>query len=177
MTIIYIPIHLRDLGMSWGDIGLVLTVMLVPFVLLQYPVGLLADKFFGERRMLIHSILLLGVSTVCMAFVSIPSVGLWMIVLLFSRIGAAFVEILRDSYFYKQIDGRDVNVIYLFRTARPMGYIVAALLSGALLAIFPREVLFFVLGLVVFSGFIPAFLLPATSLRKGGFFRLSRDIV
>jgi len=44
--VVYTPIYLYEhLGFSWGQIGIVFTVMLAPFVILGLPVGLLIDKY------------------------------------------------------------------------------------------------------------------------------------
>ncbi len=43
--VIYSPIYLHvNLGFSWPEIGKIFTIMLLPFLLIQYPIGYLADK-------------------------------------------------------------------------------------------------------------------------------------
>jgi MFS family permease len=99
LMIIYTPLYLLDLGFSWVDIGKMFTVMLLPFVLLQYPAGYLADKKFEERNMIIFSLILMAFSTLAIFFLASKSVLLWALILFCTRIGASLIEILRDSYF------------------------------------------------------------------------------
>ena len=156
LMVIYTPIYLRDLGYSWEDVGKIFTVMLVPFVLVQYPMGYLADKKFGEKEFLIISIILMALATAGAYFVGGASVIVWSSMLFLTRIGAALIEILRDSYFYKRIDGRDVDLIDFFRTTVPVAYIAAAILSSAALFFLPVKFIFILAGAVVISAIYPA---------------------
>lgn len=157
LMVIYVPIYLIDLGLNWSQIGIIFTVMLLPFVLLQYPVGFLADKKMGEKKLLILALFIMALSALLAYFTTSTSVLVWSLVMLGTRIGAAMVEILRDSYFYKRIDGDDVDLINFFRTAMPVGYILAAVTSFVLLLFLPLSSIFVLLALVVFSALIPAY--------------------
>lgn len=163
LMIIYMPIYLREnAGLSLEEIGIVFTIMLIPFVLIQYPAGILADKKYGEKEFLIFSLILMAISTGAIYFISSQAVLIWAIVLFINRIGVALVEVLRDSYFYKQIDGEDVDSIDFFRTAMPVGYILAAMLSSILLFFFSIEVVFLIIVTVILTGLYPAFRLKDT---------------
>jgi MFS family permease len=157
LMIIYVPIYLLDLGFSWDDIGWALTAMLIPFVVLQYPAGLLADKKWSEKKFLIFSLILMLLSTLVVFFTSSKSLAVWAIILFATRIGAALIEVLRDSYFYKEIDARDVDLIHFFRTAMPMGYIIATALSSVVLIFLPTKFSFIIIAVIVLSAFYPAF--------------------
>ena len=156
LMIVYTPLYLLDLGLSWQQIGVVFTIMLIPFVVLEYPIGILADKKFGEKEMIIIGLLIMGVSSFGIFFLHTKSILLWALVLLATRIGAATVEILRDSYFYKKIDGRDVDLISFFRTTRSVAYILATGLSAMLLIIAPMKYIFLLVAIMVFIGLYPA---------------------
>ncbi len=150
LMIIYMPIYLLDLGMSWKQIGLVFTIMLLPFVIFQYPAGILADKKTGEKELIIFAIIFMACSTLGIFFLDTKNILTWGAILFATRIGAAIVEVLRDSYFYKRIDGHDVDIINFFRTATPSGYIVAALLSSLLLCFFSLKHVFVLISMVLF---------------------------
>ena len=157
LMIIYAPLYLIDLGFSWKELGIIFTVMLVPFVLVQYPAGVLADKKLGEKEMLIVSIFFMGLATLAVYFITSKEVLVWALILLLTRIGAAIIQILRDSYFYKRIDANDVDLIDFFRTSYSFAYIFAAILSTFVLLIFPLKAIFILIAAVVFSALIPAF--------------------
>ena len=156
LMVIYTPIYMLSLGMGWDKIGIIFTVMLLPFLFLQYPVGLLADKKTGEKELLAISILLMGASALAVYFVQSTEIVVWSLVLFSGRVGASLVEILGDSYFYKRIDGYDVDVIDFFRTALPLAYIIAAVLSVLVIHIFSINAVFILVGAVVLSAFFPA---------------------
>ncbi|MFA7319715.1 MAG: MFS transporter [Parcubacteria group bacterium] len=157
LMIIYMPLYLIDLGFNWEEIGIIFTVMLIPFVLVQYPAGILADKKLGEKEMLIGSILIMGFSTLAVYFIASEEVFVWAVILLLTRIGAAFIQILRDSYFYKRIDANDVDLINFFRTSYSFAYIFAAILSAIVLFFFSLKTIFILIAIVVFSSLYPAF--------------------
>lgn len=162
MMIVYTPIYLRSLHFSWSEIGIIFTMMLVPFVVLQYPLGVLADRYFGEKEMLIGSIAIAALATFALPFLGTGSVMIWGISLFLTRVGIAGIEILRDSYFYKQIDGNDMNIIAFFRTARPIANIVAAILSVVLLLLFPLWSVFMVVSLILLFALAEACFLQDT---------------
>lgn len=157
LMIIYVPIYLLDLGFSWEDIGWAFTVMLIPFVILQYPAGFLADKKWGEKKFLIFSLLIMLASTLIVFFTVSKSLAVWAAILFATRIGAALIEVLRDSYFYKNIDARDVDLIHFFRTAMPVGYIIATAMSSVVLIFFPIKFAFIIIAVIVLSALYPAF--------------------
>lgn len=157
LMIIYSPLYMRDLGMSWNKIGSIFTFMLVPFVILQYPMGMLADKRFGEKEFMIVSIFIMGFSTIAVFFTTSTSIFVWAIVLFLTRIGAALIEVLRDSYFFKRIDGRDVDIIDFYRTAQSTAFILATAISTIMLIFFPVRSVFLAVAVVIFLALIPAF--------------------
>lgn len=146
IMIVYSPILLRSYGYDWTDIGFIFTIMLIPFVLIQYPLGILADKKWGEKELLLLSLVIMVVATTWVALASHETIVFWALVLFATRIGAAGVEILRDSYFYKQITSEDADIIAFFRTARPTANIFAAIVGIFFLAIFPLSGLFFLVA-------------------------------
>lgn len=156
---VYTPLYLLDLGMSWTQIGVIFTIMLIPFIVVNYPVGLIADKKLGEKEMIIFALFVMAFSTFSIFFVTSTSVIVWGFVLLLTRVGAAMIETLRDSYFYKRIDGDDMDIISFFRTSRSVAYIAATAVSAMLLVIFPVKAMFLFLALVILLALYPAFTL------------------
>ena len=148
IMIIYTPIYLRSIGISWEVIGILFTVMLLPFVILQYPLGIIADKCLGEKELLIAGLGITAVSAFMIGIFPQASLLFFGVILFLSRVGAADIEVLRDSYFYKQIDGGDDDLISFFRTARPAANIVAAIVTIPFLATFPLQTVFFLVSLV-----------------------------
>jgi len=151
------PIYLRDLGMSWEEIGLVFTAMLIPFIIFPFPVGFLADTRFGEKEMLIIALFVMGFSTYSIFFINSASLAVWTVALFGTRIGASMIQTLRDSYFYKKIDGHDIDLIDLYRTAVPLAYISAMISSTLILCFFSIKYIFLALSALIFLALWPAF--------------------
>src|SRR3989344_883067 len=87
--IIYLPLALsREIGFGWEQIGVMFTLMLIPYLLFEFPAGLLADKKIGEKEILITGFLLMAVSTFLIPFLTLPIFGLWAALLFITRIGA-----------------------------------------------------------------------------------------
>lgn len=157
ILIVFTPIYFLQLGLSWSDIGLILSLALIPFVLLQYPIGYIADKHTGEKELILLSFIIIIVAVSLMPQVGTNSVFVWAIILIVGRIGAALLEVLRDSYFYKQIDGDNIGLIHFFRTSRPIAYITASLLSSFFLIFMPISEIFWLVVACVIIGIYPVF--------------------
>ena len=154
-TTVYVPLYLLEQGMRWGDIGRIFFVMLLPFVIIQYPLGRLADKKIGEKEGMILGTLLISAFTLAIYFNQTALVVVWMVILLGTRIGAAIVEVMRDAYFYKQVDVKDVELIDLFRSSRPAASLLAMAFFGALLLIVGLKEIFLLLALLIFLALLP----------------------
>jgi len=153
-AVIYIPIYLhQNLGMEWIQLGWVFSVMLVPFVLFEIPAGFLADKYFGEKEMLIMGLFILFLSLILFSYINVATPIIWAGALFFSRIGAALVESMRDTYFFKKVNARDIGFINIFRMTNPLGYIVGTA-SGAIFLLFlPINYLFLVFAILLLPAF------------------------
>lgn len=151
--VIYTPLYLSNvLGFSWGTIGTILSVMLIPFVLLQFPAGRIADKWLGEKEMLISALIIAGAATICFAVLPGPTAVAVAIALFCTRIGASIVEVMSDSYFFKQIDETNVNTISFYRIMYPLAYIVGPVTGALVLSMTSYTVLFIILGACMFVG-------------------------
>ncbi len=156
LMVVYTPLYLLDRGIGWGQIGLIFTIMLIPFTVFGYPVGILADKKIGEKEMIIGALFLIAFSTASIFFIKGNSLWIWSTVLFMTRVGAAMIETLRDSYFYKRIDGSDMDIISFFRTSRSVAYLAATALSAVILFFFPLKVVFLFIAGVVLLALYPA---------------------
>jgi MFS family permease len=149
--IIYTPIYLHNhIGLDWTVIGIIFIIMLSPFVILDYPLGRLADKKWGEKEMLIIGILITAIATGAITFTNTKSVLVWALMLFLTRVGAATVEVMSEVYFFKNIEGKNANLVSGYRSMRPLAYIFAPALATVFLAYFDIHYIFIALGLIVF---------------------------
>ncbi len=152
---IYTPIYLHtNLGLPWSSIGIILGIMLLPFVFIQFPAGRLADNKLGEKEILSVGFIIMALATISMYFITGGNVIVWALVLFATRVGAAAVEIMCDVYFFKKVDNKDANLISFFRMSRPLGYIVGSLVATIILSVngFGMRSLFLFLGFLMIFG-------------------------
>lgn len=153
IMVIYMPIYLHEhLGYSWDSIGLIFTIMLLPFVLLEFPLGRIADKILGEKEIMSAGFIVIGLSTIAIAFLPKDGVMLWAAILFITRVGASAVEIMTETYFFKQIRSGDAPLLSFFRSMSPMAYVIAPLFAVPILWLFPYQYIFIALGLVMLLG-------------------------
>jgi MFS family permease len=152
---IYTPIYLHtNLGLPWSSIGIIFSIMLLPFVFVQFPAGKLADAILGEKEILSVGFIIMALATTTIFFIDSKSILVWALILLGTRVGAALVEIMCDVYFFKKVDNKNANLISFFRMSRPFAYIISPLVVAIILSVFGLDLksLFLILGFLMFFG-------------------------
>ncbi|HET8574744.1 MAG TPA: MFS transporter [Candidatus Paceibacterota bacterium] len=153
---IYVPIYLHtEIGFSLSQIiGIILPVALLPFLIVQLPLGRMADRAHNERELLILGFWILALATAILSFVTAQNIWLWMGLFALGRTGAATVEVMTETYFYKHVDASNANLISIFRSIRPTGIIVGPLTATLILVVFhvPYQYLFVILGALLLLG-------------------------
>ncbi len=148
VMVVYLPIFLHQyINLTWGQIGIVFTWMLLPFVLVEYPLGRLADSKWGEQEVLVIGLLITGIFTLIIPWLNLPNVLAWSVLLLLTRVGAASVEIMKETYLFKKIGPTDIDILTLSRNLIPLSYLIAPLLASLTLLFLPIHFLFALLGL------------------------------
>jgi predicted MFS family arabinose efflux permease len=143
LMVVYTPLYLTDnIGLSWTEFGIIMFFAQLAYVIFEYPIGLIADKYIGEKEMMGFGFLILAISTSWMSFVVVSSVLAWTIIMFITRVGASFVEVTTESYFFKQTKSSDAQIISFFRVTRPLSYVVGALLASLALLYLPFNLLF-----------------------------------
>ncbi|MBX4189274.1 MFS transporter [Candidatus Parcubacteria bacterium] len=149
---IYVPVYLYEvIGFSWHAIGIIFTIMLLPFVLIERPLGKLADHKWGEKEIMTTGLVLASVAVFILPFLEASLVA-WALVLFLSRIGASSIEVSSESYFFKHVNKDDTALISIFRMMRPAGVILGSAAGIALINMCSYTTMFFLLSAVVFLG-------------------------
>lgn len=157
-AVVYVPVYLHQtIGLGWESLGLIFSIMLVPFLLFEIPAGYVADKYIGEKEILFSGFIILTISLFLFFYLKTNSFWVWATVLFVSRIGAALIEAMRESYFFKLVDAKDVSYINIFRTASPLGYILGPGLAMLILAFFPLNFLFLIVSFIMLAGLLFVF--------------------
>jgi len=145
---LYVPIYLHNvLGMSWTDLGWIFAIMLIPYVLIEYPAGWIADKFLGDKELMFSGFLIAGGALASISLLTPTSSPLLVLcILLISRSGAALIESMTEGHFFRSVTERDVNSVDIFRGAWPLAYVIAPLAGSAILFFSNYQLLFVLTG-------------------------------
>ncbi|MEK7505366.1 MAG: MFS transporter [Patescibacteria group bacterium] len=151
--VIWSPIYLtKVLEIPWSTVGLLFTFMLLPFLMFELPVGFIADKYAGEKEMMIVGFGTISIFTAAFGLVPGSSIFLLGAVLFLTRTGAVFAEMTTESYFFKKVSGRDPDLISVFRSTRPLAFIIGPPIGIAALSFMPYQGLFLTLGALTLLG-------------------------
>jgi MFS family permease len=151
--IIYMPIYLHgQLEMQWQDIGVVLFITLIPYLLLEIPSGFFADKKIGEKEMLVAGLVITAASTASLSLITTPSLLLWGVGLFLLSTGESLVNTMSEIYFFKKVDSSHTDIIVAFRLMRPLAIVAAPLLVSLFLLFGSLSSLWVYLGVVIALG-------------------------
>ncbi len=161
---IYVPIYMHNtIGFGWGEISLILTIMLIPFALIELPLGKLADKRWGEKEMMAIGYVIMGISTASLFLFTSNNLAIWATMLFITRIGAATIEIMIETYFFKKVDGKDPEVLSMFRITRPLAIFIAPLIVTIGLVYTTDQYLFIVFGVICLLTLYPVLTIRDTN--------------
>ncbi len=151
--IIYTPIYLHaHLGFDWKEVSIIFTIMLLPFVLIQFPLGNYSDKI-GERKMLMLGFSIASLATLSLFFIQKNEIWIWAIALFCTRIGAAIIEVMSDVYFFRHIKKENDECIAVYRNTAPMAYALAPLAAFMILGLVPSfNFIYLILGALLLYG-------------------------
>lgn len=153
--IIYLPLYLfSELGLGWETISTIIAAGAFAYVLFEYPIGYLADRYYGEKEMMAYGFLILTVSSAWIAIMTpTATVTAWMVLMFATRVGASLVEATSESYFFKHTNGNSADLINVFRLTRPLANLLGAMIGSVVLLLFPFSFTFIILALLMIPGF------------------------
>jgi len=151
IMVLYTPIYLhQQFGFGWEQLGVMFAIMLLPFVIFELPAGGMADRYWGEKEMMVFGLLVMMISTGAIFFVTSHSFAVWTALLFLTRVGAALVESMQDVYFFKIVHRGDLDMIDLFRDLGPAGWLLGPTFAVILLQFLPVEYVFLALASIIF---------------------------
>ena len=153
LMVIYTPIYLSShLHFTWIEISKIFAVMLLPFLILPFPLGKYSDKI-GERKMLMIGFTVTALSVASIFFIERHEVWIWAIVLFITRIGGATIETMSDAYFFKHVKSEEEQFVGVYRSSPSVAYIIGPLVASITLFLVPSfEFIYLVLGAVMLYG-------------------------
>ncbi len=148
---LYIPLYLHHvLHIPWEQLGWMFAVMLLPFVLLEYPAGYLADRKWGDKEILITGFVIMSIGFALLALVNENTMILYIVlILVVNRIGASLVEAMSEGHFFRRVSEADASTVGIFRMTRPVAALIAPIIGSIILSMTNYPTLFVVTGLLV----------------------------
>jgi MFS family permease len=145
---LYIPIYLHNvLGFSWADLGWMFSVMLIPYALLEYPAGWIADKILGDKELLFAGFIIAGASLAAFSILTpFSSLTLVLTLLVASRVGAALVESMTEGHFFRRVSKEDINSMSIFRGIWPLANVIGPVAASLILFLGNFQILFALTG-------------------------------
>ncbi len=163
IMVVYTPLYLSShLGFSWSTIGEIFTIMLLPFLFLEFPLGWIADKKIGEKEMLTAGFVITAFTTAVLTFITSVNPLVWGLALFSTRIGASMIEVMNETYFFKKTNDTDTPMLMFFRMTRPVGFIIGPTLATLTFIFFDFRHIFLITGILLLSGIFVALLIKDT---------------
>lgn len=145
--IIYIPLYIFNSHYLTSMTGIVLSLGILPFVLLEVKIGKYADKK-GVRLPISFGFFLMAILLFIIFLNPIPLINFALIIL--ANIGAAFIEPLQEYTLFKNLPKKDEDNLYgVYMTADTIAYFCSALLGGLCLYFLSFKFIFLAFGTIM----------------------------
>ncbi len=152
IMVIFTPLYLHNqMHFSFTQIGIIFAIMLIPFVVLQYPLGKIADSKIGEKELIIASYIIIAVSVFLFASIKQHTIYSAAILLLCTRIGACTLEVMNDAFFFSTTHEYK-KTIPVFKGMAPVSLLVFGTIGSIVLRFYSYQTLF--IGLALFVLFV-----------------------
>lgn len=157
VMIVYGPIYLiqNEITDLTTYLGVVIPIVLIPFIILPYPLGRLADSRLGEKELLAFGLILMIFGTLLFTLLSVPILSYYVFALFLGRLGASMVEEMTSSYFYKQVDSSQSDLIGIFTNTRNVAIIFGPLVGSIIVYSLSLHAVFFGLALILALSLVP----------------------
>lgn len=121
--------------------------MLIPYVLIEYPAGWIADRILGDKELMIVGFLIAGTALASVSLLtSTSSIFTILCVLVSSRIGAALIESMNEGHFFRRVTERDINSVNIFRGVWPLADTIGPIIGSLILLFGSYQILFVITG-------------------------------
>lgn len=152
-TTIYMNV---EMGFNWEQIGILFAIMHIPYIFLEPVIGKIADKQNNENLLMALGLCIISISFLGVAFIERPVFILWALLLIITRIGASFGQVAHESYFFKQINDKNTNMISAYRSMSPLALLLGPVTGSIILLFTGYNELFIIVSVLVLLTTIPA---------------------
>lgn len=144
---LYVPLYILLSGYQENTTGLVLSIGILPFILLEVKVGEYADRY-GLRLPISTGFFIMGLSLIGVFISPYPILNFGLVIM--GNIGASLVEPLAELYAMESIPKDKEDRLYgIYKTADPIAYFLTAGMGALTLIFLPFNWLFLVFGTIL----------------------------
>jgi MFS family permease len=155
LMVTYTPIFLLEtLQVKEDSLGLLFTIMLLPFVIFGYPIGKKLDSGISARRTARLGLILMTLTTIVLGNIQSGEILIIGTILLISRVGAVLLETAADTLFFKSIQEEDSDLMGIMRDMQPIAYFVGGILGTSILILGEIRYIFYAIGFILSIGYI-----------------------
>lgn len=131
-------------NLSYIEIGIIFTAMLIPYVIVEVPLGKMLDSTWSEKTPAMIGFFIMAVMLTIISISGIPSIYFWVIVFFVLGIGGGMVELSIESYFFRHVSATSEEEVAAFRAVYPLAFLFGPI-SGSVVIYFGGYYLLFVL--------------------------------
>lgn len=126
----FTPLFIKESQLSTSIIGYLMLAITIPLILLEIPIGKLADRT-GFKKYFFFGFLIIAISS-ALTYLFTPKTSLIFLVL--ASVGAAFLEPLREAYLFEKVKKDELTHRYsVFRTSVDIGQIFGPIIFSTVL--------------------------------------------
>ncbi len=155
VMVIYSPLYLQSIGISLTTyLSVILPIALIPFVIMPYELGILADNKLGEKELLILGLIIMAITTLSIVVINTTNTIVWAGIMIASRVGASCVETMAFTYYFKKVTSRDASLVALISNMKSLATIIVGfvgVIMAPLMVNYPG-IIFIILGLALLFG-------------------------
>jgi MFS family permease len=145
LIFIFMPLFMIDAGLSNLMVGLFISGVCLPLIIVQYKINWFIKKFGFKKCVQIPYFLLV---LICVSIFFIQNIYGTIFLLILSAFSLAFLEPAGDIYLFKNAKILEEEKIFpIYRTSRGIGDISGKVILGSLLLFFPNFYLFLFMGI------------------------------
>jgi MFS family permease len=151
LIFIYLPIHIVEGGYNELLVGIFLSAVIIPLILLEYKFGKIGGKK-GFKKLFFSGFIILGLISIACFFVS--NIYLLLGLLILASVGIAMIEPTSEAYFFDLIGENQRDKYYgVYNTGVDIGYFIGTLPASLILIFLPFKFIFpfFALFMIVLA--------------------------
>ena len=147
-SLLYLPIILKSLGFDFQKIGMILAVMIVPFLMLEYPVGKLAQKW-GSKIFISAGFFVIALASL-LIYLNYGAIFSMILFFFLSFMGSAAIEPLNEMIVNARSSGKnEVQNMAIFKTSLRLAYFLGPLCAGLFISFFGISGMFLAMSVIM----------------------------